>query len=346
MNRYNKGISTLIFNRDNVNDLIELVNEVGDFSNEIVIIDSSTYKNFKLIYNELTSSFKSKVKLYHLVPLGHPEPYQQYGLGKCKYEWIFYIDTDERPNELLKKDIKKIINTKNCDAFLIRKKELDKDKNLYFETHQCRLYRKQKAIYTGNVFYDPIINGKIRVLEKRYFLNHHFEYVENEAKSTNKYFIICAYEERCSYLHLINETKNKVFLNILLKVYFRLKNVKLENELSKTDYKLIWLFLLYFLNSIFYDIKNGKIPNFRFLAFNFRYSLKKIDFFFKYPKDERALQLDISQQINKVGGVINYLKFNNDKVIEKINRKYSKSRHVGVRLFVDLLKYRHDSVDS
>jgi len=25
----------LIFNRDNVNDLIELVNEVGDFSNEI-----------------------------------------------------------------------------------------------------------------------------------------------------------------------------------------------------------------------------------------------------------------------------------------------------------------------
>jgi len=38
----------LIFNRDNVNDLIELVNEVGDFSNEIVIMDSSTYKNFKL----------------------------------------------------------------------------------------------------------------------------------------------------------------------------------------------------------------------------------------------------------------------------------------------------------
>jgi len=345
MNRYSKGISTLIFNKDNVNDLIELVNEIRDFSNEIVIIDSSNDKNLRLIYNEIARSWKNKVRLYHLVPMGHPEPYQQYGLRKCRYEWVFYIDTDERPNELLKKDIKKIINTKDCDAFLIRKKELDKDKNLYFETHQCRLYKKQKATYTGNIFYDPKINGKTCVLEKRYFLNHHFEYMENEAKSIDRYFIICAYEERCSYLDLINETRQKVFFNTFLKVYFKLKGVKLENELSKTDYKLIRVFLLYVLNEIFYNIKNGKIPNFSFLAFNFRYSLKKIGFFFKYTKEERKLQLDISQQIDKAGGVINYLKFNNDIVIEKINRKYSKSKAVGVRLFTNLLKYRHDGID-
>ena len=62
---------------------------------------------------------------------------------------------------------------------------------------QRRLYRRESAIYTGNVFSDPTINGKgVKIQYPNNFLNHYFEYYDNPAKSYNGYFIICAYEAR------------------------------------------------------------------------------------------------------------------------------------------------------
>lgn len=176
-------LSTLIFCKDGIDNLLELIQEVYSFSDEIVIVDSSTPKNHLLLLKRRREMKLGKLRIFPVVALGHPEPYQMYGLRKCRYQWIFYIDTDERPNKHLKKNIRELIKNARCDAFLVRKKELDKNGKRYFDSYQRRLFRKKKAHYTGNVFYDPIINGVEKKLNKTYFLNHHFEYYENLDKS-------------------------------------------------------------------------------------------------------------------------------------------------------------------
>jgi hypothetical protein len=95
-------VSTLIFSRDRVDKLLALIKEVYAVSDEIVIVDSSQPKNRERLLQEKYDP-GDKIKVYFAPALGHPEPYQGFGLSKCRFEWIFYIDTDEVPNGLLKK---------------------------------------------------------------------------------------------------------------------------------------------------------------------------------------------------------------------------------------------------
>jgi hypothetical protein len=197
------GLSTLIFCKDNPDNLIDLIQDVYSISDEIILVDSSSTQNRQLLLERKERLKLDKVKIYQVPALGHPEPYQMYGLSKCGYEWVLCIDTDERPNEPLKRKIRSIIEESEYDGYLVRKRELDNNGHRYFDSYQCRLYRKSKATYTGNVFYDPIIDGRETKLEDIYFINHHFDYYENPLRSSNSYFALCAYEQRQSYGDLL-----------------------------------------------------------------------------------------------------------------------------------------------
>ena len=179
-----KEISTLIFSKDNVSELLSTIRSVYDFSSEVVVVYSpASQQSWQDVNGAIADQKLGKVHTFSVPPMGHSEPYQMYGLGKCKYEWIFYIDTDEKPNALLQRDILKIVEEAELDGFTVRKMERGKEGRHYHDSRQIRLFRRDRARYSGNIFEDPKIDGQVAALDGRYFLLHDYDYIENPDKS-------------------------------------------------------------------------------------------------------------------------------------------------------------------
>ncbi len=117
----------------------------------------------------------ANLKVYRVPALGYPDPLRMYGLSKCKNEWVFLVDTDERLCESFKEDLSSIIKRK-CDAFAIRRYELVSSEgrgNVF--TWQTRLFRKSKVLYKGLLHEQPIVSGVTEKLEEPYHLEHRNE---------------------------------------------------------------------------------------------------------------------------------------------------------------------------
>ncbi len=334
-------VSTLIFCKDKIDNLVGLIQDVYPVSDEIVIVDSSTPDNKQLLLQKKEDLKLDKVTVYPVVALGHPEPYQMYGLGKCQHDWVFYIDTDERPNEFLKRNMRSIIESVDNDAFLVRKRELSKDGKRFFDSYQRRLYKRESATYTGNVFSDPTINGKEVKLDPNNFLNHYFEYYDNPAKSYNGYFVICAYEARKSYDDLLDITKTRPLARAFLEAYYKARDVKSDEELTKFDYKFLQMSVLYVGGELSHNLKKGKLPNIGFVSSNYVYVMKEIDSLFTHPIEERQTQLAISKEIRSAGGVIKYLGVD-EPYVHNLRSEYDTKGINGVQLFTSLLRKEHE----
>ena len=334
-------ISTLIFCKDKIDNLVNLIQDIYQVSDEIIIVDSSTPTNKQLLLQKKEDLKFDKVNVYPVVALGHPEPYQMYGLSKCQNDWVFYIDTDERPNEFLKKNIRSIIENTHYDAFLVRKRELNKEGRRFFDSYQRRLYKRESAMYTGNVFSDPIINGREIKLDSNNFLNHYFEYYDNPDKSYNGYFIICAYEARKSYSDLFDMAKTRPITQAFLKTYYKTRNIKQDEELSKFDYKFLQMSILYVGGELIYNLKKGKLPNIGFVSSNYAYVMKEIDSLFTHSVKERQTQLAISKEIRSAGGVIKYLRVD-EPYVHRLRSEYDHKSINGIQLFTSLLRKEYE----
>jgi hypothetical protein len=333
-------ISTLIFAKDGIPDLINLVKDVYPFSSEVVIVDSSTPTNKRQLLQQLDEQKLNRVRVFPVVALGHPEPYQMYGLDKCRAEWIFYIDTDEGICDAFKNDIHRIVKEADVDGFKVRKRELSGSGHRYFDSYQRRLYRKNAAIYSGLCFFDPEIRGTERKLSRNYYLNHRFDYYENLAKSTNRYFKIMAFESRITYGDMAKILNNKPILKRLFQLYVKINKINTEEELTPTDYKRILCTASYLTGDILYYIKRGQIPNLNFTIHNYFYLLREFNALSHYTPEARKEQLDITHEIKAEKGVINYLRVDEQK-IDSWRQQYDRDDLDGTRLFITLITEEH-----
>ena len=170
-------LSIIIFSRNDVEDAFELIKDVYSICNEVVVIDQSDDQKHKFLINKKKENNFKKLKIFYSIALGDPAPLRMWGLSKCSGNWVFLIDTDERLNEDLKRDIKKIINVKNVDGFAIKRFEKFNDRQKFIGfTWQIRLYRKNKAEYKGLTHELANINGTVERLQEKYFMNHNINY--------------------------------------------------------------------------------------------------------------------------------------------------------------------------
>ena len=94
--------------------------------------------------------------------LGHVEPLHLYEIGKCKGEWILYLDTDERINEQLKNDLKRLIEKLNTSWHLINRITIENESKRIISKHtdkQLRLYKQNKVTYYGYIHELPKVKG-------------------------------------------------------------------------------------------------------------------------------------------------------------------------------------------
>lgn len=168
-------ISLLIFSINEVKEVISLSKSLQDYVDEIVTIDSSTTSNFMLLKKEKQKSRLKKLKLFHAPALGYAEPFRSYGISKCRNEWVFLLDTDERPSSALLENLHGIVSHTTANVFKLKRYEsVQKDgKHGKYFTWQVRLFRKNSVEFLGLTHETPRMSGKVtKLLSRTQYLEH------------------------------------------------------------------------------------------------------------------------------------------------------------------------------
>jgi len=161
-------ISAVVIAKDS-EQIIRACLESLKFCDEIIVIDAGSKD--KTV--EVAKKFGAKVLNFE------PDDYagsRNLGLKSANYDWILYVDTDERVSSELARNIKyQISNIKyqNIIAYKVRRKNFYLGKYEWPNVEKLeRLFRKDslKGWY-GKIHESPTVEGKLRTLEG--FLYHY-----------------------------------------------------------------------------------------------------------------------------------------------------------------------------
>lgn len=144
------------------------------FCDEILVIDNGSTDNTNKIAE------KNNAKVYEFKSDDFSQ-IRNFGLSKASYEWVLYLDADERVDEVLEKSIKNAISENSqYSAFKLLRKNYYFGKNEWPYVEKIeRLFKKEKLQkWRGELHESPEIEGEIGEL-KGYIL--HFTHRDLES---------------------------------------------------------------------------------------------------------------------------------------------------------------------
>jgi len=180
-------ISLLIFSINEPNEVISLAKELYRTVDEIVVVDSSDMKNLDRLEIERRRNKLESMNIFHTVALGYAEPFREYGISKCKNDWILLLDTDERLSVHLRMNLKKIVECSDFSVLRVKRFEhvgQSGAKTKYY-TWQVRLFKKGSVRYLGLTHETPEILGTVKNLESETEYINHLDQLRH-ARSYNK----------------------------------------------------------------------------------------------------------------------------------------------------------------
>ena len=339
-------LSVLIFSKDDVDKAAALIKDVYEIADQIVLVDSSSRENLerlRAIEKELV-----KLEVFHTIALGYADPLRMFGLRRCKHDWVLHLDTDERINEALKKDVKRIIDETKAHAFAVKRYEeahLNGGSTAFF-TWQIRLYNRNFVRFKGIIHEQPIVEGTVEKLDGRYRMLHIIELKGSTAQDYTKMWMF----ERFSYATFnerildyafkvsmpaqrdVRKTAIGGFIYGVLRCYETLGFKKENEEVSDLDY-----FTLYSLRDLAFQIKMRSVSGvLRVLPNNIRY-LRTIRE--RRSAEDSKEMFEISKDIERMG-IIRYLMLDDDDMIGRLNEKYAGTKQ-GIDLLIKLLEDRY-----
>lgn len=170
---------------ENIKDAIESVLWADEIL--VVVDEGSKDKTF-----EIASTFGGKVKVEK-----HEYIYsalqKNWAIPKAKYDWIFLLDCDERPDKRLIESIKKVLNEKqDFDAYEVKRRNHFLDKILKFgglsNDKVVRLFKKNLRYEDKRVHAEIVGYKKLGQL-KGYLTHHTFKDWDSYLQKLNRYSI-------------------------------------------------------------------------------------------------------------------------------------------------------------
>ena len=344
-----ENLSLLIFSRNDIKNLLGLIQDTYNITNDIVVIDSSDKNEREFLDKEKSHLKLDKVRVFYVVAIGLPETLRPYGFSKCKNEWVLTIDTDERINEDLKRGIMDIINEASSDGFAIKRyEEASKSGVTPFFTWQIRLVRKSKALYKGELHEQPKIDGKLSKLPENYCMLHMQELRRGSLSDYPQLEIF----ERLSYLMYNKKTleylsrlimpdnkdigttlSGKLIRSILLG-YEHITLRKPDKEISSFDY-----FVFNFMRDLAYLIKQNDAKGILHL---FSRELNRVNHINDLKKRVDGNEnFEISKIIDDIG-IIKMLRLEDEKTILRLNKEFM-NKPQGIGLLIQLIKDEYKS---
>ncbi len=331
-----QGLSVLILTKNNPAGTLNLIKNVYDIADEIIIGDASN----KAAYGQLRGKSRklNKAKFFRCIPMGYPDPLRMYALKKCKYDWVLLMDSDEFLNDRLKLDIKQIMKSDSADGFLINRANITDSGNVMDASgYQLRLYKKSKTTYNGMPHEFPVVKGIVKTLDKKYSIMQNINLKDYLSSRLRKQVILTVFSTRLSYSDLLEKiTGHGSLLRAVIGLYLRLKNANPESELSDFDYNLITKYPV-----IDYLLRSFPKTSRYLFDVALKYSRQELYYRTHLPPEGRLLQLNISHEIKRHGGVTYYLLIDQNKVVDALNKKFLDATDRGEMLFGWLLYLRY-----
>ena len=97
-------VSVLILARNEEHQILDCINSVKSFADEIIVIDDFSTDRTAEISNELGARV-----IKHALD-GNWGAQQTFAIEQAKFDWIFFIDADERATQKLATHIRKLVN--------------------------------------------------------------------------------------------------------------------------------------------------------------------------------------------------------------------------------------------
>lgn len=194
MNKASHKISALLitFNEeDNINEVLANLS----FADEIIVVDSySTDNTINLIKEH------KNVQLICRKFINYTDQ-KRYALEQANYDWVLFLDADERITPTLKNEILDVINNPNkAVAFYFQRTFMFKSKKLHFSGWQSdknyRLFRKSKVSFDQDriVHETLVVNGLSRTLTNK-LLHYSYKSYDDYKGKMLKYGKMKAREE-------------------------------------------------------------------------------------------------------------------------------------------------------
>jgi glycosyltransferase involved in cell wall biosynthesis len=237
-------ISFITFTRNSSDKIAGLLAHVKDIVDEIIVIDGFSTDDTVKIAREYGA------KVYSRKPWGFVEPDRMFALRMASYDWVLYLDDDERINSKLINDLKSLIKDANDEisAYRITRINLKNGKPLLgplYLDKQIRIFKKKKAIYKGLVHELPTIKGSISDLPECYHIIH----MINNSRSKQLFYArlesLMYYKYRGKNLLRIGIWKMAPFNVILLYLYHICKAIYLDKPLNISSLIYSWNLALY-----------------------------------------------------------------------------------------------------
>ena len=151
-------ISGLIFSADPIKDTMTAAKHLLEFTDEVVIIYSKSYKDFKSF---ISRNKDRRIRIFYALRLGYPEPFRHYGISLCRYDHIAMLDVDERFSDTGK--AKALLDSGAADIYRLQRHEMTpRNRNSTLYTKQYRLFRKGSLEWKGLLHETPRILGKVK----------------------------------------------------------------------------------------------------------------------------------------------------------------------------------------
>lgn len=341
-----RKLSVLIFSRNDISQALGLIKQVYGIADEVVVVDSSDRQENRLLHRE--TKWLKNVRIVYVVPMGYPDPIFIYSVKKCRHEWVLRLDVDERLSPALLSRVRGIVNNATCDGFAIKRYEsVTAGERTRFFTWQVRLFKKDRVSFKGLLHDQPEVKGRLRQIDdNEVYLEHVTELMHHE---TNRYNRMEKYE-RYSYrlynqkvIEYLAKLRGRTpreeyrsglgsFLNSALLFYERITFRNMDKEISNFDY-----FVLRWARNLTYKIKEGGVlATFSALPDALAY-IKDMKRWRAEPDAQE--NFEIAKRINGEG-LIKYLRFDKERTVDMVNKRYAKDRK-GIELMFRLLKDRY-----
>lgn len=177
-------ISTIILTNNSADVLEDCLRSLGDFSDEIILIDSrSTDKTV-----EIGKKYNAKIVEHPLISFADQ---RNIGLDHARGEWLIYVDTDERLTPEFKKEalekIKSHDENGNNAGYFIRRKTFYFGRDYHLTDRVQRLFYKKKfKEWYGKVHETPKVNGEFDTINSP--IEHYtHRTLEQMVEKTNKW---------------------------------------------------------------------------------------------------------------------------------------------------------------
>ncbi|HYM65388.1 MAG TPA: glycosyltransferase family 2 protein [Candidatus Sulfotelmatobacter sp.] len=220
-------ISVVILTKNEEKNIVDCLESISWVDEIIVIDDYSEDRTLEVIKN---LNLKEKIKVIKRRLNYDFSNQRNFGLSKTKFDWVFFLDADERVSRSLREEINSIIINKNKDyfGFYIPRKDVLWGKLLkHGETGDIKLLRlvkKGQGKWEGKVHETYMSKEKIGSLEN-YILHFPHQTTDEFLKEINFYTSIRAKELydlglKTNLFQVIFYPKTKFFVNFILKLGF------------------------------------------------------------------------------------------------------------------------------